>query len=132
MLELFFLPPMAIGRLGSGDAPLPSFSWAEANTRHDANETIITPALSLRVEPDCSVMPYMPDEIDFKDKQGRIRPVAPFFELWAKIQSGAGAISDVPVTLDLLERLGAVAGNVTYELTLANHKAARRSGDPAC
>jgi hypothetical protein len=132
MLELFFLPPMAIGRVGSSDTPLASFSWAEANTRHDANETIITPALSLRVEPDDSVMPYLPDKIDFKDEHGRIRPVAPFFELWARIQSCAGKICEVPVTLDLLERLGASPRNVSYDIMLGNHKAARRSGDPAC
>ncbi|WP_074125204.1 hypothetical protein [Bradyrhizobium sp. NAS96.2] len=132
MLELFFLPPMAIGRLGSSDAPLASFSWAEANTRHDANETIITPALSLRVEPDDSVAPYLPDEIDFKDELGRIRPVAPFFELWAKMQSREGGTVDVPVTLDLLKHLGATPHNVSYEITLANHKAARRAADSAC
>ncbi|MFB9267252.1 hypothetical protein ACFFWD_29525 [Bradyrhizobium erythrophlei] len=132
MLELFFLPPMAIGRLGSSDAPLASFCWAEANTRHDANETIITPALSLRVEPDGSVASYLPDEIDFKDEHGRIRPVAPFFELWAKMQSREGGTVEVPVTLDLLKHLGASPRNVSYEITLANHKAARRAGDPAC
>jgi hypothetical protein len=102
ILEIFFLPPMAVARLGSAATPLASFSWAQANTRHDANETIIEPALSLRVEPDGSVTPYMPSEIEFKDKDGKILPVAPFFELWAKVQSGQGEIADVPVTLDLL------------------------------
>jgi hypothetical protein len=132
ILELFFLPPMAVGRLGSGATPLPSFSWAQANTRHDANETIIEPAVSLRVEPDGSVTPYMPSEIAFKDDDGKVRPVAPFFELWAKVQSGDGTITDVPVTPDLLDRLGASPHNISYEITLANHKAARRSADPAC
>ena len=132
ILEVFFLPPMAVARLGSGATPLASFSWAQANTRHDANETIIEPALSLRVEPDGSVTPYLPDAIEFKDDDGKIRPVAPFFELWAKVQSGDGGISDVPVTLDLLQRLGVSLHNISYEITLANHKAARRSDDPAC
>src|SRR5882757_7015764 len=132
ILELFFLPPMAVGRLGSSATPLASFSWAEANTRHDANETIIEPAVSLRVEPDGSVTPYLPGEIEFKDDDGRIRPVAPFFELWAKLQSDRGRTIDVPVTLDLLHRLGASLHNINYEITVANHKAARRSGDPAC
>lgn len=132
ILEIFFLPPMAVARLGSGATPLASFSWAQANTRHDANETIIEPAVSLRVEPDGSVTPYLPDAIQFKDDDGKIRPVAPFFELWAKVQSGDGGISDVPVTLDLLHRLGVSLHNISYEITLANHKAARRSDDPAC
>jgi hypothetical protein len=132
ILELFFLPPMAVARLGSSPTPLASFSWAEANTRHDANETIIEPAVSLRVEPDDSVAPYLPESIEFKDDDGSIRPVAPFFELWAKLQSDRGGTVEVPVTLDLLHRLGASPHNISYEITLANHKAARRSGDPAC
>jgi len=132
MLELFFLPPMAIGRLGGGDAPLSSFSWALANTRHDANETVITPAWSLSVEGDGSVTPYLPDVIDFKDDDGRVRPVAPFFELWARVQLRDGGTDEVPVTLELLEQLGASPENVTYEINMANHKAARRTGDPAC
>jgi hypothetical protein len=132
ILELFFLPPMAVARLGSGAVPLASFSWAEVNTRHDANETIIEPAVSLRVEPDGSVTPYLPTEIEFKDDDGRIRPVAPFFELWAKLQSSQGGTVEVPVTLDLLHKLGASPSDISYEITLANHKAARRSGDPAC
>lgn len=132
ILEIFFLPPMAVGRLGSGTTPLASFCWAEANTRHDANETIIEPAVSLRVEPDGSVTPYLPSEIAFKDDDGKIRPVAPFFELWAKLQSEHGGTVDVPVTLGLLRQLGASPHDISYEITLANHKAARRSGDPAC
>ena len=132
ILEIFFLPPMAVARLGGGATPLASFSWAQANTRHDANETIIEPALSLQVEPDGSVTPFLPDAIEFKDDDGKIRPVAPFFELWAKVQSGDGGINDVPVTLDLLHRLGVSLHNISYEITLANHKAARRSDDPAC
>ena len=132
ILEIFFLPPMAVGRLGSGATPLASFCWAEANTRHDANETIIEPAVSLRIEPDGSVTPYLPSEIAFKDDDGKIRPVAPFFELWAKLQSEHGGTVDVPVTLDLLHQFGASPHDISYEITLANHKAARRSGDPAC
>jgi hypothetical protein len=132
IVELFFLPPMAVARLGSSATPLASFSWAEANTRHDANETIIEPAVSLRVEPDGSVTPYLPSAIEFKDDDGRIRPVAPFFELWAKLQLEQGGTIDAPVTLGLLHELGASLSNISYEVTLANHKAARRSGDPAC
>ena len=95
-------------------------------------KTIIKPAVSLRVEPDGSVTPYLPKEIAFKDDDGKIRPVAPFFELWAKLQSEHGGTVDVPVTLDLLHQFGASPHDISYEITLANHKAARRSGDPAC
>lgn len=132
ILELFFLPPMAFARVGSAATPLASFSWAQANTRHDANETIIEPARSLCVGADGSVTPYMPTEIEFKDKDGKVLPVAPFFELWAKVQSGEGEITDVSVTLDLLQELGASLHNISYEITVANHKAARRANDPAC
>ena len=79
LLEIFFLPPMALARLGSSPTPVESFEWSEDKEFHGGNRTVIKPAVTLEVQEDGSLRPYLPDEIQFKDEQGRIRPVAPFF-----------------------------------------------------
>ncbi len=100
LLEIFFLPPMAVARLGSSDTPLESFEWTTDKDAHSGNLTVIKPALSLAVQADGHVKHYLPDDIDFKDKDGKICPVAPFFELWAKIQSADdGTVFETPLNL---------------------------------
>ena len=128
--ELFFNPPIAIARLGSSPVPVESFTWGEDPSRYGAGHTAIAPAISFEIGPDDVPRPYMPSVIHFKDELG-IRPTAPFFELWANVDRG-GALTEEPVTLALLDELKLELGHVSYELRLANRKAARRSGDEAC
>jgi hypothetical protein len=133
LLEIFFLPPMAIARLGSGSTPVSSFRWSESATPLDAPSTIIEPAVSLAVEADGTITPFMPKSIVFKDADGSIRPVAPFFELWARLQSVAdGSIRETPMTLALLSGLKVSLGDLRYEITAANRKAERRTGIASC
>jgi hypothetical protein len=129
-LELYFQPPMAVSRLGGSDTPLESFVWSEDPTISGAAKTVIEPAVSLSVEPDGSVRPFLPGTIRFRDG-GHFRPVAPFFELWLRYQSADGVFHDEPLTRDLLRAAGATTESLSYVVTAANRKAARRSGDEA-
>jgi Ferritin-like len=127
LLEIFFLPPMAVARLGSGPTPLDSFCWAENPAPHAQSDTVIMPTVSLTVADDGSVTPHLPSSIVFKDENGRIRPVAPFFELWAKLQCSDGEIREKPFTLGMMADFNLSLGDIRYEIVSANRKAARRA-----
>src|SRR6266852_1764523 len=114
--QIFFLPPMAVGRLGGSDTPLESFTWVEDPSQHGAGTTVIQPATSLEVQADGSARPFRPAAIQFKDGN-LLRPVAPFFELWAKLQNQA---DPVPLTAALLRESGGSVDGVMYTVTAAN------------
>ncbi|MDJ0573071.1 MAG: hypothetical protein QNJ53_29090 [Pleurocapsa sp. MO_192.B19] len=101
LLDIYFLPPMAIARVGNSDVPLENYAWDEDSQIHGACRTIIRPRCTFRVRLNGGLEPYLPREIQFKD-EGKIRPVAPFFELWADILSDSQDINQVPVDLLLL------------------------------
>jgi hypothetical protein len=127
---LFFSPPLAIARLGGSPVAVESFVWAEDPSRYGAGRTAIAPAVSFEIDARDVPRPYLPDVVHFSDEHG-IRPAAPFFELWATVDRG-GTVADEPMTLQLLAELGLELSNVSYEISLANFKAARRTGDDAC
>ncbi|HRI63413.1 MAG TPA: hypothetical protein PK156_04225 [Polyangium sp.] len=134
ILEVFFLPPMAVGRLGGSTTPLEAFTWETDVASHGGNRTVIRPATSFYVEEDGSIRPYLPTSIRFKDG-GKIRPVAPFFELWTKIQRVDGKTVEIveePLTTRLLGSVGASIRNVRYVVTAGNRKAQRRTGSATC
>jgi len=124
--EIFFLPPMAVARLGGSDIPLASFSWAEDPGLYGAGLTVILPDVSLAVTADGSVRPFLPAYIQFRDGD-LLRPLAPFFELWVR-SSGL----EQPITLKWLEDNKLSLSDIQYKVTAANRKAARRSGDLSC
>jgi len=126
--EVFFLPPMAVARLGESATPLDSFTWVEDPSQHGAGSTVIQPAISLEVQTDGSVRPFLPAAIQFRDGN-LLRPVAPFFELWAKVKNHA---EPVPLTGALLQSSGGSAEGVTYTVRAANRKAARRTDEDSC
>ncbi len=133
IVELFFRPPMAVARMGSSDTPLEAFDWYTARSPHSMSETLIRPAVSFEVLPDSSIRPYLPAELRFKDDDGAIRPVAPFFELWVRLQSSVdGSFAETPLTLDVLRRYGMSVEHLWFRVTAANRKAQRRTGSAAC
>ena len=127
ILDVFFLPPLAIARIGGSDTPLDSFVWDSDPTVHGSHKTVIRPKVSLEVLPDGSLRTYEPRAIQFRD-QGLLRPVAPFFELWALV----GEDDVRPVTLELLRTLDVDLDSVEYKVTVANRKAQRRTGLASC
>ncbi|MGH4025805.1 MAG: hypothetical protein ACRDRV_14610, partial [Pseudonocardiaceae bacterium] len=149
ILRVFFRPPMAFARLGGARSPMDNYLWREDPTLHGAARNVIEPALSFEVLPNGSVYPFTPSVIRFREG-AQLRPVAPFFELWASVEYGVtdpevtaegppgadpparpapGSTADVPVTAALLGRLKAGLSDVVYEVRMANRKAARRTGD---
>jgi hypothetical protein len=87
----------------------------------------VRPTVSLEVLGDGSLRPYLPNSIQFRDR-GLLRPVAPFFELWATLSDG----SSEALTSTLLQECGGTTDNVEYKVTVANRKAQRRTGSAAC
>jgi hypothetical protein len=133
LVNIYFNPPMAVARVGASPTPMAAFEWDTAKTAHGGTQTVIKPALSFDVAPDGTLRPHMPREIRFKDADGSIRPVAPFFELWATLlRPHDGQLEECPLTLGLLKELGIGIDHVALEVTASNLKAARRTGDEAC
>jgi len=124
--EIFFLPPMAVARLGGSDVPMASFTWLEDPSLHGAGLTVIAPAISLDVLADGSVRPFLPAVLQFRDGN-LLRPVAPFFELWVRSDG-----EEQPLTLQFLTENGGSLDAIQYTVVAANRKAARRTDDPAC
>ena len=130
LLELFFNPPIAVARVGSSDTPLEAFVWSDNPSLYGVGHTAIEPTVSLEIDRNHVVRPYVPSIVHFKDNNG-IRPTAPFFELWGVFEED-GETVERPLDLAALRNLDATVGDVAYAVTAANLKAARRTGDPTC
>lgn len=132
LLSIFFTPPNAVARVGASPLPLEAFEWRTSHGAHSGMQTIIEPAVSFRVREDGSLDPFLPESIHFKDPDGAVRPVAPFFELWGRFQSlQDGSVEERPLTSALLRELGLTLRHVAIEVTAGNFKAARRLADAA-
>src|SRR5271166_1334606 len=125
--EMFFLPPLAVARVGGSDTPLDCFHWVTDPSIHAGGRTVIRPAVSFAVQSDASLSAYVPSHIRFSDN-GKLRPVAPFFELWIRTWKG----EEVPLTLERMAALGVNLADVRFAITIANRKAARRVQHVSC
>jgi hypothetical protein len=125
---IFVDPPIAIARLGGSSAPQDAYQWVEAiNPRSDGN-TVIAPWWTLDVLSDGTVDPRMPAEVRLRDGD-LIRPVAPFFEVWALVGDSGSPPSqwrEEPLTPKLLRLCGADESALTVQIDAKNRKAARR------
>lgn len=130
IVEMFFLPPIAIARVGGSDNPLEAFEWDSDVSTHGAHQTVIKPAVTLDVAADGSVRAYLPNVIRFRDGD-QLRPAAPFFELWLTVEDG-GKTREERATPALLKKFGASLANLQFNVTVANCKAQRRTGSAAC
>jgi hypothetical protein len=129
-----FQPPMAIGRFGGSDTPLDNYTWKSEPDVFGAARTVVTPSVTLVVAENGKVYPTIPAAIRFRDG-ALLRPVAPFFELWGKVGIDGRPpqeAGEMALNLWILDRAGVEVDNLTYSLTVANRKAARRTGDPSC
>jgi hypothetical protein len=131
--SVFIDPPIAIARLGGSTAPLDAYEWSQsANPRTSDGETVITPTWSLNVLPDDTVEPIMPAEIKLRDGN-QIRPVCPFFEVWAMVSANPGdpmaTWEERPLTTQLLQQNALTESAVRLRVNAQNRKAARRADD---
>jgi len=139
MLGIYFDPPMAIARVGGSKEPMPAYRWKLDENPARGVQTMIEPAPSLI---ETSVKgnghhPYTlkvetPAQVTFKDRHGRIKPVAPFFELWARVQDPDGSIVKVPVTEAFLQARGTRLKHLRFTVEAANRKAEARTKLASC
>jgi hypothetical protein len=122
ILDLRILPPLAIARLGSSSEPLENYDLVIDDP---LGYRRIQPTETFRVDRATGeiVEAYVPEKIVFRDCD-RIRPVAPFLEVFARTSD------DVlePLTTDLLAREGLGPQDVNWSVRLGNIKAFRRTG----
>jgi hypothetical protein len=130
---LRLLPPLAIGRLGSASEPLVSYE-IEADPQHPLDFHRIRAATTFKVDTATGeiVEAWIPETVSFKELRTEggttsehIRPVAPFLEVWALVDRERW----VPLTIELLRWNGLTPADVHWQVSVANRKVARRTGD---
>jgi hypothetical protein len=122
--QIRILPPLAVARLGSSPEPLENYTL-EIPDAVAPRKIVPGRSLSLDAEGNPSVIENR-GAVSFRDKNGLIRPVAPFFEIWAQ----TGELDDwVPLTTLLLAENDLSPEAVQWSAHLANIKVYRRTGD---
>ncbi|MBN8249409.1 MAG: hypothetical protein J0L84_18440, partial [Verrucomicrobia bacterium] len=126
LIGLRILPPFAIGRLGSAEKPLVNYTLADDPERPLESRTLQA-AETLEVDEATGeiLRSRLPSTITFKDEQERIRPVAPFLEVFAETREHGL----VPLTTAALRTLGISPAALSWRVEMGNRKVARRTGD---
>jgi hypothetical protein len=118
--ELRILPPFAIGRLGSASEPLDNYRM-EDDPEHPLGFRRIVPVKTLIVNAAGEIeSTRTAEEIEFKTKDQKIRPVAPFLEVFVVTDKD----ELVPLTQEVVERHKA---KVSWRVRVANRKIVRRT-----
>lgn len=128
ILELRILPPMAIGRLGEASEALEAFEL-HIDPHKPQDYRRIVPCESFEVDHSSGaiVRSYVPTRIRFKDDNRKVRPVAPFLEVFARTSDAPDDL--VPLTTDLLTANGLSLDNLHWNVALGNIKLYRRTGN---
>lgn len=133
IIELRILPPVAIGRLGSSPIPVAAYDLVVPKNKPVGFREIRPRETFTIDEHTHQVTAAIPAEIIFKDaastssKNGTIRPVAPFLELFAITDEAPDRL--VPVTAALLEKAGYTLQDISWHVMAGNLKLFRRTGD---
>ena len=128
--ELRILPPFAIARLGSAPDPVDNYT-IDDDPDQPLDFRLLKPEATLVVDEKTGEISrsFVPEEITFKDADERgnprIRPVAPFLEVFALTDEGRL----LPLTIDLLRQAKVGPDAVSWNVRVANRKAARRTSD---
>ncbi len=118
-------PPLAVARLGSSPIPLENYDLEIPDA---VSPRKIVPASTLLVDEEGNISEVKsPGSVAFRDDNGWIHPVAPFFELWAQTD---GSEEWVPLTKGLLEANDLRPSAVRWKVSVGNHKIFRRTNDP--
>ncbi|MBB5802132.1 hypothetical protein F4560_001900 [Saccharothrix ecbatanensis] len=125
ILELRVLPPLAIGRLGAAAEPMDNYT-AEPDPDEPLAPRVLVPAPTLRVDPDSGeiVDDKAPEQLRFTDGHGKVKPVAPFLEVWALTDDDRKLH---PLTVDLLRANKLEPKDVRWCVRVGNHKIERRT-----
>jgi hypothetical protein len=124
--EIRILPPLAIGRFGSSAEPMHNYD-AVLSSATGFRE--LRPAETLLVNPSTGeiVAKQTPATVRFKDGAGKVKPVCPFLEVWARFDDEADLR---PLTLTELGELGRGPEHIAWDVTFGNLKMLRRTGQP--
>lgn len=127
--ELRILPPFAIGRLGSASEPLDNFV-IEDDPDNPLNFRRIRGAPTLIVSETTGeiIDNGIPPTVTFKSGE-RIRPVAPFLEVFAVVRQDNGEETLEPLDLKLLNSLQMDSTALAWRVRVANRKVVRRTGN---
>lgn len=130
IIELRILPPIAIGRLGSSPTPQEAFDLQVSPDRPlDYRQIIPCETFRIDNESGAIIESYIPEKVRFKETDGRIRPVAPFLEVFALTDKNPNEL--VPLTLELLKDEGLSLENISWNVRVGNIKIFRRTGNKA-
>jgi hypothetical protein len=124
--ELRILPPLAIGRFGSSPEPMDNYSLQIVDPL-GFRKIVPAPTLVIDDATGAITEEVTRREVRFRDSQRRVRPLAPFLEVWARFDDG-GSLE--PLTKAHLADLGLKPSDVQWSVSVANIKAFRRTGDP--
>ena len=125
IVELRILPPIAIGRLGSSEVPLEAFDLEVCEDQPVGYRRIV-PRATFHVDPATGELSQdTPTSIRFKETDGRIRPLAPFLEVFAITDDSPGELQ--PLTLDLLASQNLSLDAIQWTVEVANIKIYRRT-----
>lgn len=129
ILELRILPPLAISRLGAASEPLEAFEL-QTDPQKPLDYRQIVPCPSFKVDKKTGEIAgvYTPEKIRFKDENKKIRPVAPFLEVFVRTSDAPETLQ--PLTIDLLKKEKLSLKNLHWEIDLGNIKIFRRTGNP--
>lgn len=124
--QLRILPPFAIGRLGSAYQPMDNYTFdpdiaPDAETPLGYRQLKALPTLVVN-ESSGEIEERPPAPLEFK-QGGRIRPVAPFLEVYAVTDSDALE----PLSVELLRDNKLTVENVRWQVRVANRKIVRRT-----
>ncbi|HYK02203.1 MAG TPA: hypothetical protein VE974_10635 [Thermoanaerobaculia bacterium] len=122
--EIRILPPLAIARLGSSPAPMENYNVV-VDPRQPLAFRALQGAPTLVVDRATGTITAQAaaNPVRFKDGNGRVKPVAPFLEVWC--ERGDGVLR--PLTTAILAEEGVAAANVRWQVRVSNIKAFRRT-----
>jgi hypothetical protein len=127
--ELRILPALVIARFGSSPEPLENYE-VKLNNPFGFRQIKQAPTLIVNPETGAVDQETKPDparRVAFRDAQGRVKPLAPFLEVWARFED-AGELE--PLTKNHLADLALQPADVEWRVQAANIKAFRRTGHP--
>jgi hypothetical protein len=127
--QLRILPPLAIARFGSAAEPLENYT---VTVVEPLGFRKIQQAATLIIDPTTGAIirettPDPTGKVAFRDDQGRVKPLAPFLEVWAQFEDGGPF---APLTRAHLADLSLQPWDVKWSVRAANIKAFRRTGHP--
>ncbi|MDX0499567.1 hypothetical protein GOC68_25610 [Sinorhizobium medicae] len=129
--EVRILPSLAIARFGSSPEPMDNYDVVlpphdPASGQEGTGFRSLVPAPTLNVFDGRISEESTPDRVAFRDAGGRVKPVAPFLEVWARFEDD-GSLE--PLTRQHLADLSLKPRDISWRVEVVNQKAFRRTGD---